>query len=32
MIEAEFGLFQVQQKGVFRHALELLEVGLGEAQ
>jgi hypothetical protein len=31
MIEAKFGLFQVQQKGVLGHALELLEAGFGEA-
>ena len=31
MIEAEFGRFQVQQKGVFGHAFELLEAGFGEA-
>ena len=31
MIEAEFGLFQVQQKGVFGHAFNLLEADFGEA-
>ncbi len=31
MIEAKFGLFQMQQKGVPGHALELLEAGFGEA-
>ena len=31
MIEAKFGLFQVEQKGVLGHALELLEAGLGKA-
>ena len=31
MIKPEFGLFQVQQEGVFGHALELLEAGFGKA-
>ena len=31
MVEAEFGLFQMQQKGVLGHALKLLEAGLGKA-
>ena len=31
MIKPELGLFQVQQEGVFGHALELLEAGFGEA-
>ena len=31
MIEAEFGLFQAQQKGAFGHAFELLEAGFGKA-
>lgn len=31
MVEAEFGLLQVPQKGVFGHALELLEAGFGKA-
>ena len=30
-IEAEFELFQMQQKRVFGHALELLEAGFGKA-
>ena len=31
MIKPEFGLFQVQQEGVFGHALELLEAGFVKA-
>ena len=31
MIEAKFGLFQMEQKGVFGHALERLKAGFGEA-
>ena len=32
MIKQEFGHFQVQQEGVFGHALELLEAGFGKVQ
>ena len=31
MVEAKSRLFQMQQKGVFGHALELLKTGFGEA-
>ena len=31
MVEAKLGLFQMQQKGVLGHALELVEAGFGEA-
>ena len=31
MIEAKFGLFQVEQKGVFGYALERVKPGFGEA-
>ena len=31
MVEVKFGLFQVKQKGVFRHALERVKPGFGEA-
>jgi len=31
MIKAKFGLFQMQQKGVFGHTLELVEAGFSQA-
>ena len=31
MIEAKFGLFQMEQKGVFGYALERVKPGFGKA-